>query len=161
MVVAAVGDCGRRLVSESMNKLNVKPFIVGAGIVVVALILQQVLPAVLPPSAGQTAWFLCTFLAILIGFVFFGIVLPVKLLSGRVPRGLYGLVEAVIVAGILLGVFGMFQPWLLELYTNGFYVLGISLLCFMIWSHITPKTARQEKEEAQARATAHREGNWA
>jgi len=144
-----------------MNKLNAKPFVIGAGIVVASLILQQVLSAVLPPAAGQTAWFLCTFLAVLIAFVFFGIVLPVKLLSGRVPRRLYSIVEAFIVAGILLGVFGMFQPWLLELYTNGFYVLGISLLCFMIWSHVTPKTARQEKEEAEARATAGHEGNWA
>ena len=139
-----------------MNKRIVKPLVVGSAIIAVMLILNVALPSVLPASMGLAAYFLTLFVAVLLAFVFFGIFLPTRLLNGRVPRRGYLAVEYVITAGILIGVVGMFQPWSLVVYKNGFYLLGASLACFMIWAHISPKTRRHEQEEKEARAAAHR-----
>jgi hypothetical protein len=54
----------------------------------------------------------------------------------------------VLIAGILLGIFGMFQPWLMVLYKIGFMTLLISTLGFIWWSHIRPKSVRRQKEES-------------
>jgi hypothetical protein len=135
-----------------MNKRIVKPLMIGSAIIAVLLILNVVLPAVLPASIGLAAYFLTLFLAIMLAFVFFGIFLLTRLLNGRVPRRGYMAVEYLITAGILIGVVGLFQPWSIVVYKNGFYVLGVSLACFMIWAHISPKTRRHEQEEKEARA---------
>lgn len=45
-------------------------------------------------------------------------------------------IEQVIVAGMVLGTFGMFQPWVLELYQYGFLLLGLSTLAFIVISHV-------------------------
>ena len=45
-------------------------------------------------------------------------------------------IEQVIVAGMVLGTIGMFQPWMLELYHYGFLLLGLSTLAFIVISHI-------------------------
>jgi hypothetical protein len=37
---------------------------------------------------------------------------------------------------MMIGILGMLQPWQIWLYENGFYVLGISTLGFIIVSHI-------------------------
>jgi hypothetical protein len=45
-------------------------------------------------------------------------------------------IEQVIVAGMVLGTIGMFQPWVLELYHYGFLLLGLSTLAFIVISHV-------------------------
>ena len=45
-------------------------------------------------------------------------------------------IEQLVVAGMVLGTIGMFQPWVLELYHYGFLLLGLSTLAFIVISHI-------------------------
>jgi len=66
-----------------------------------------------------------------------------KLLRNRVPEGVYRTIEYVLIAGIALGVVGMFQPWLFALFKISFFVLLLSTLSFILWSHITLKRARR------------------
>jgi len=109
------------------------------------LILRAVLPMLLPGAARQAAWFIAGFLAILMGFVFFGVVFVSRELSGKISYRTFDLVEKIIMAGMLLGVAGMFQPWVQDLYRIGFYVLFISFLAFNVWSHVTPKSAHSSE----------------
>jgi hypothetical protein len=71
------------------------------------------------------------------------IVFAGKLLGDRVPEALYRAIEYVLIAGIALGVLGMFQPWVFALFKVGFFVLLLSTLSFILWSHITLKRARR------------------
>lgn len=61
------------------------------------------------------------------------------------PR-LHQTVLRVIIAGILVGILGMFQPWALALYTYGFVLLLISTLLYILWSHIRPARLPATKE---------------
>ena len=45
-------------------------------------------------------------------------------------------IEQLIVAGMVVGTIGMFQPWVLELYHYGFLLLGLSTLAFIVISHV-------------------------
>ena len=130
-----------------MVKRLTRPLITGAILVIVLLVLRVVLPQVLPAAAGQTASFITVFLAILMAYIFFVIVLAAILLSGRVPQRVYGPIEKIIIAGIVLGVVGMFQPWIHAGFRVGFHLLLASTLSFIVWSHITPRTARYGEEE--------------
>jgi hypothetical protein len=46
--------------------------------------------------------------------------------------------ERIIIAAMLLGIVGMFQPWQIVLYGYGFHLLLIATVAFIIVSHITP-----------------------
>lgn len=122
-----------------MIRKRLPTLLTGLALIVVLIVLRLILPEVMPGTAGQVAAFLTVFLAILLAFIFFGVFLTSLGLSGKVPRRIYRLVEGVIIAGILLGAFGMFQPWLRFGYQRGFALLFYSTLAFTIWSHITPK----------------------
>ena len=82
--------------------------------------------------------FLLVFVPILLGYMAF-IVFVSKLLHQRVPEGVYRLIEYVFIGGIVLGIVAMFQPWTFWLFKPGFFVLFISLLSFMVWSHVARK----------------------
>ncbi len=122
-----------------MENKRVRPLITGAIWVAVFLVLRAVLPLLLPEAAGQAAWFVTSFLAILMAFIVFGIVFVSRELDGKVPRRVYDLIEGIIIAGILLGIVGMFQPWQHAIYRIGFSVLFVSFLAFNVWSHVTPQ----------------------
>jgi hypothetical protein len=130
-----------------MASKRFRPLVTGAIWVVVFLVLRAVLPLLLPATAGQAAWFIAGFLAILMAFIFFGVVFVSRELSGRFPYRVYDLVEKIIIAGILLGVVGMFQPWVHALYRIGFYSVFISFLAFNVWSHVTPKGVHNNEYE--------------
>lgn len=66
--------------------------------------------------------------------------------SGRV----YRLIERLVIGGIILGVLMMFQPWAFVFFSWGFYLLLISTLAFIVWSHVAPA----EDEDVAAAATA-------
>jgi hypothetical protein len=55
------------------------------------------------------------------------------------PKPLHTWIERIIIAAILLGIVGMFQPWAIELYTWGFPLLFFATLAFIVISHITPR----------------------
>jgi hypothetical protein len=116
-----------------------KPLIVGAILVAVFLILRIVLPRVLSEEAGQWAAFFTVLFAILSAYIC-GIAFLSRVLSGRVSQRVFGLVEKLFIAGILLGVAGMFQPWVQALYWIGFLVLFASTWSFTVWGYVVPKS---------------------
>jgi hypothetical protein len=95
----------------------------------------------------QAVYFIVSFVAIIVAFIIF-IVFLSKRLSGNVPPSIYNVVEKIIIAGILLGIIGMFQPWIHLGFRVGFHVLLISTLSYIVWSHITPRATRYEEEES-------------
>jgi hypothetical protein len=127
------------------RKSPVRPLIVGAILVVVFLLLGQVLPRFLPDETAQWVSFFSILLAILSGFICL-ISFASRVLSGRVAARLFGLVEIALIAGIVLGIFGMFQPWVLSLYPIGFIVLFASTWMFTLWGYVTPKPAHSTEE---------------
>ncbi len=46
-----------------------------------------------------------------------------------------------LIALILGGVVGMFQPWNIELYSIGFKMVLTGTLAFTVWSHVRPRVA--------------------
>ncbi|MCS7220982.1 MAG: hypothetical protein RML36_02325 [Anaerolineae bacterium] len=87
---------------------------------------------------AQFVYFSIGFIALVVAFICL-IVFSARTLSGNVPQPLYQAIEGVLIAGILLGVVGMFQPWVQAGYRIGFYILLLSTLGFILWSHITPQ----------------------
>ena len=63
-------------------------------------------------------------------------------LSDHIAQSAFDRVERVIIAGIVIGVIGMFQPWIFLGYKYGFMLLLFSTLAFIVWSHITPAATR-------------------
>lgn len=122
------------------RKSPTRPLIVGAILVAFFLILRLVLPGLLPEETAQWVSFFTVLLAILSGFICL-IAFASRALSGRVPERLFGLVEIVLIAGIVLGILGMFQPWVQSLYPIGFLVLFSSTWMFTLWGYVTPKPA--------------------
>jgi hypothetical protein len=62
-------------------------------------------------------------------------------------RGVYARVERTIIALMLLGMVGMFQPFVIGLYRYGFLLLLFSTILFIIISHVSP---RAESPDASA-----------
>lgn len=91
----------------------------------------------------QPVLFIIGFLAILLAYIF-SIIFLARRLRGKIPHRIYTVVEIVIIAGILLGVFGIFQPWLQAGYTYGFTLLLYSTLSYIVWSHIPPQPPPHE-----------------
>lgn len=60
-------------------------------------------------------------------------------LSGNISEKIYRPIEYVLIAGILLGIFLMFQPWVFVLFRVGFFVLLASTLLYILWSHVLPR----------------------
>lgn len=89
--------------------------------------------------------FILIFVAILLAFISL-INMSASLLNGNISQRLFLLVERILIAGIVLGILGMFQPWLIIFYKVGFIVLLVSTLGFIWWSHIKPKRERRQKE---------------
>ena len=88
--------------------------------------------------------FLLVFVPIILAFMSL-IVFVSKLLFQRVPETAYRIIEYVFIAGIVMGIVAMFQPWVFVLFKIGFFVLFGSLLGFMIWSHVAMKRERRDR----------------
>ncbi len=91
----------------------------------------------------QLETFIVIFVIILLAFIFF-IAILARILNGKVPPKIHRLIEGVIIGGIGLGIFGIFQPWTIYLYYYGFQILLLSTLSFIVWSHITPGPEKRE-----------------
>jgi hypothetical protein len=79
-----------------------------------------------------------------LGVVIFGfsIWLLATRLYEKLPSKRYLIGVLIIIGGILAGVVMMFQPFVLELFNVGFWFVLVSLIAFMYWSHIQPRTRR-------------------
>jgi hypothetical protein len=93
--------------------------------------------------------FILIFVSIVLFFMS-AIWLIASALNKNVSMRIYKPVETIIIAGIVLGIIGMFQPWLLVLYRLGFRLLLASTIAFMVWSHIIPKGKRPLGEMSTA-----------
>jgi len=123
-----------------MSRKTVQPVITGAILVAVFIALRYILPRFLTPDTGQWVTFFCTLVAILSGYICF-IAFLARLLSGRVSERVFGIFEKFFVVAILLGIAGMFQPWVPVFYPAGFLVLFAATWSFTALGYITPKSA--------------------
>lgn len=89
--------------------------------------------------------FILVFVSILLTFIAL-IRVTASVLNHNIPERVYRPVERTLIAGIVLGVIGMFQPWALIFYQVGFMVLLFSTLGFILWSHIVPRRAPRPTE---------------
>jgi len=97
--------------------------------------------------------FILIFVGILLLYITL-IVLVASSLNGLLSQRVFRVVTRVIIAGILLGIVGMFQPWAMAFYTRGFSVLLIATLSYILWSHVTP-AFEDVQEEARGGLAAH------
>jgi hypothetical protein len=84
--------------------------------------------------------FILVFVAIILAFITL-IIIAARILNDNISRRYYRPVELVLIGGIVAGIVGMFQPWIFGLFKIGFFVLLLSTLGFVLWSHINPKAA--------------------
>jgi len=98
--------------------------------------------------------FVAVFVSIILVFACLIVVVAIGL-EGKVPQRTYRPIEGIIIAGILLGVVGLFQGWKLFAYEVGFLLLLISLAAFMVWSHLSPMPARQSRRLPPLSQQAH------
>lgn len=89
--------------------------------------------------------FILIFIGIVVAFVDLIIFLATKL-NNNVRESVYRPILNILIAGIVLGVIGMFQPFVFELYQIGFVMLFFSLIGFMAWSHLVPKGVQRGAE---------------
>lgn len=88
--------------------------------------------------------FILIFVAIILAYIAI-IVMAAGALNGNVPRRVYRPIELGLIGGIALGIIGMFQPWAFGLYKIGFFVLLFCTLCFILWSHVTPRGVQRQE----------------
>lgn len=83
----------------------------------------------------QAIPFFAFFVAVLLIFIL-SIVLTARRFGGVVPRRTYNGIEWTLIAGIVFGVIFLFQPLSFVPYRYGFLLLLVSLLGFILWSHV-------------------------
>jgi hypothetical protein len=67
-------------------------------------------------------------------------------LNNNIPEKTYRPIEYILIGGIVLGILFMFQPWVFELFRIGFFLLLISTILYIAWSHVRPRTADLSEE---------------
>jgi hypothetical protein len=114
-----------------------------------SFVARPVIVALAPPEQASSNVlliaipFLLVFVPIILGYMAL-IVLTGKLIGGKVPETVYRVIEYVFIAGIALGIIGMFQPWLFALFKISFLTLLGSTLGFILWSHVMAKRTTRE-----------------
>jgi hypothetical protein len=86
----------------------------------------------------QLVYFIASFITILLVFAFFIAFVGARL-SGNISQPIFSLIEKIIITGMLSGITGMFQPWILGGYRTGFLVLLFSAVIYTVWSHVIPR----------------------
>jgi lysylphosphatidylglycerol synthetase-like protein (DUF2156 family) len=98
--------------------------------------------------------FVAIFVSIVLAFICLIVLIAVQF-KGKVPQRAYRPIEALIIGGILIGIVGLFQGWKLFAYEYGFLLLLISVVAFMIWSHLTPMPLRASRQRPPITRRAH------
>jgi uncharacterized membrane protein YfcA len=88
--------------------------------------------------------FILTFAGIIIIFISL-IWLVASALNHNIPWRVYRPIELAAIAGIVFGIFSLFQPWSFALYRIGFPILLVATLFFILWSHVVPQGAQHEE----------------
>ncbi len=94
-----------------------------------------------PPNLVTTlAPFMFIFVAIILAFIAFIIFLATAL-NQKIDPALFRRVEIGLIAGIIIGVVAMIQPFVVVLFGYGFLLLLACTIGFIIWSHLVPRNA--------------------
>ena len=126
------------------SRVPVKLLAIAAVLLVLGVVAGPVIQALATPQQLaenvllNAIPFILIFVAILLIFIAL-IVVVARTLNGRVPISIHQPIEMALIAGIVSGVVGLFQPWSYILYGIGFHVLLVSVLGFILWSHVVPK----------------------
>jgi lysylphosphatidylglycerol synthetase-like protein (DUF2156 family) len=137
--------------TKSRFRLPVGLFIAIAVTLILGLVAQPAITALTTEKQRATNVllsaipFILIFVSILLVFISL-INMSASVLNDNISPRIHRAIETVLIAGIVLGIFGMFQPWLLILYKIGFLVLLVSTLGFIWWGHIKPSRVRRQKE---------------
>ncbi len=67
-------------------------------------------------------------------------------LNDNISEKTYRPIEYILIGGIVLGILLMFQPWVFELFRVGFFLLLVSTIFYILWSHVRPKGTDQSEE---------------
>ncbi|NDJ76870.1 MAG: hypothetical protein GYB65_11480 [Chloroflexi bacterium] len=86
---------------------------------------------------SSVTYFIFGLLGFLFGIGFF-IAFLMGRLNNRISQRWFNWIERTIIAGIVLGIVGMFQPWNINRYEDGFLLVFASTLAYVVWSHIVP-----------------------
>jgi hypothetical protein len=123
------------------------------GIAVIAIAFGVIFPALrdaIPDERVRTGVllqavpFFAFFVAVLLTFILL-IVLTARRYGGVVPRRTYNGIEWTLIAGIIGGVIFLFQSFSFVPYRYGFLLLLVSLLSFILWSHVPLRGAKTER----------------
>lgn len=87
--------------------------------------------------------FISIFAAILLLFIMSVALLGVRF-HATLPSRTHSAIEYTIIASILIGVVALFQSWSIAPYTFGLGLLLFSVLAFILWSHIAPRSKRDD-----------------
>ena len=119
--------------SKGRKRLLIGMLIVAIGFIVLGIIDTQIIEATTTlqqradnPLTGGIP-FLLIFIGILLAYIDFIIWLATQL-NNNISEKTFRPIERILIAGIVLGVIGMFQPFTVTLYTLGFIMLFVSLL---------------------------------
>jgi hypothetical protein len=102
----------------------------------------------------NAAPFFATFVGILLLFILLIVIVATRF-NGKVPGRTYQGIEYTIIAGILLGVVCLFQPWSFVPYRYGFLLLLGATLSFILWSHVMPPRADFDARVAPLNSLQH------
>jgi len=136
---------------KSRLKIPVKLVIAIVIIFILGIIANPVVEATATPEQLATNVilaaipFILIFVSIILTFILI-INIVASVLNHHIAPGIYKTIETVIISGILFGVFSLFQPWFFVLFKNGFMILLVSTLSFILWSHIVPSTLQRQEE---------------
>jgi hypothetical protein len=139
-----------------MEKKRIKPpfvlLIISAVLVVFGVVYDRFILTTIPEQQQidnvilTAVTFISIFVAILLVYIFI-INLGSQIFSGRISQKVYKPVNLILIAGILLSILMMMQPFSIFLYRISFPVLLFSLFGFMFWSHIRPRKFPKEESD--------------
>jgi len=90
--------------------------------------------------------FICYFVAIILVYIFLINVIS-QILNHKISPKVYKPLNLIFIAGIIGGIILMLQPFSIVLFRISFMVVLVSLLLFMVWSHVTPAANPEDAEE--------------
>jgi hypothetical protein len=137
-----------------MSEKKIKPpyvlLIIAAVLVVFGVIYDRFILVTIPVDLQidnvilTAITFISVFVAILLVYIFL-INLVGQLLTNRISEKIYKIINMALIIGIVGSIIMLFQPFSMFLYRRGFPVLLVSILGFILWSHILPRQSPGEE----------------